>query len=449
MLELPHILHLIASTIGTRLTETGPLREVLPPILGGAVPVVLTAYALSRTRYARLSGWLYVFVNLAVPALVLLLAGSRGGTSPLISVPFIVPAVLLAGVLGSVGAPLMTGLVGLSAMVLITNLVGPPSWIPELRQSGLFVSLAGFLIVIFGVHRDKVEADRAGELRARNEELEALRRSLEERVRERTAELQTMHLAERKRLAAELEIAARMQAALLPSMTPIQNLEIGCQMWPATEVGGDYFDVLPCEDGAWLAVGDVSGHGINAGMIMLMVQSAIACLVSERPDANPGAVLTTVNGVLHQNIRRRLKEADFVTLTLLRYFQDGRLQFAGAHEDILILRAATGKVDRVFTPGTWLGLMSDCGPHMTETSVRLEPGDIIVLYTDGITEARTAEGKQFGIERLAAAVAGAGQHAIGEIRDAVRSSVRAWTGREQEEDDMSLVIARYQDPGSA
>jgi HPt (histidine-containing phosphotransfer) domain-containing protein len=189
MFMLPHMLHLLVSAIAIRLTEKGATAETLPPILGGAVPVVMVAYVLSRTRYARQSGWLYILVNLTLPTLVLFTAGPAGGTSPLVSVPFMVPAVLLASVVEPVAVPLITGIVGLGCMSLITYLVGPPSWLPEMRQSGIFVTIVVVLTVIFAIYRDKLEADRAAELRARNEELEALRKSLEDRVRERTAEL--------------------------------------------------------------------------------------------------------------------------------------------------------------------------------------------------------------------------------------------------------------------
>ena len=263
----------------------------------------------------------------------------------------------------------------------------------------------------------------------------------ERRQHDLQVEVAAMHEAERKRLAGELAIAAHIQTSLLPTPSPIDNLEICWQMLPATEVGGDYFDVRACHHGAWLAIGDVSGHGLNAGIIMLMVQSAIASLVIEDPLADPSAVLRTANRVLYENIRGRLKTDDFITLTLLRYFSDGRLIFAGAHEDLLILRAADGRVDQVTTPGTWLGVMQNLGRHVEETEQRLRPGDLLVLYTDGITEARDDAGAQFGVGRLISAIREAREQPIEGIRDHVQRAVSAWTSRR--EDDMSLVVARY------
>src|SRR5499427_5838204 len=87
------------------------------------------------------------------------------------------------------------------------------------------------------------------------------------------------------RLELEMEIASKIQTAILPNITPraVRGLEIAARMRRATEVGGDYYDVLPTEDGCWLGIGDVAGHGLPAGIIMLTIQSAIAALTQDRP----------------------------------------------------------------------------------------------------------------------------------------------------------------------
>jgi serine phosphatase RsbU (regulator of sigma subunit) len=269
------------------------------------------------------------------------------------------------------------------------------------------------------------------------------RKLAERRERKLQAQIEEMHVAEKKRLSSELEIAARLQTALLPDLVPVSGLEICGKMRPATEVGGDYFDVLPCPDGAWIAVGDVSGHGLNAGMVMLMVQSAIACRVGEEPNAHPAAVLASVNRVLFQNIRQRLKGDEFVTLTLLRYFDDGRVLFAGAHEDVMIYRAADGHVQRIPTPGTWLGILADVSSKNAETREQLHPGDILVLHTDGVTEARSPTNEQFGMARLAELVAEHHALPVCDLPDKIFAAVSAWATTQ--EDDMSLVVARHRD----
>jgi len=266
------------------------------------------------------------------------------------------------------------------------------------------------------------------------------RRQAEQRQRALQAQVALMLEAERERLANELEIARRIQTSLLPRIEPMGGLDISFEMLPASEVGGDYLDLLPCADGGWVAIGDVSGHGLNAGIVMLMVQSAIASVVGHDPEATPSAVLRSVNRVLHANIRQRMERGDFVTCTLLRYWNDGRLLFAGAHEDMLLCRESEKVATFVPTNGSWLGVVPELGAHLADRAEQLHPGDLLVLYTDGLTEARNAGGEMWGPEGLAAAVLQVRHRSPGEIRDHVRQVVQAWAPGQ--EDDRSLIIVR-------
>jgi hypothetical protein len=143
-------------------------------------------------------------------------------------------------------------------------------------------------------------------------------------------------------LAQELEIAQRIQSSLLPSRPSGDGLEIAARMATATEVGGDYYDVVPTRDGFWVAIGDVVGHGLNAGLVMLMAQSAASALLRGADGKSAREVVVALNRVLHDNLRRRMKSEDFMTLLLCRYHHDGRLVYAGAHEEILVCRAESG-----------------------------------------------------------------------------------------------------------
>jgi HPt (histidine-containing phosphotransfer) domain-containing protein len=189
MLLLPNTLHVIASAIALRVTEVGVSSETMPLILGGHAPFMFVAYALSRTRYARQSGWLYIVTSLSIPIAILFGTGPAGAASPGTSIPFLIPPVLLASVIEPVVATLLTGTVGLGGIALVTYLVGPPSWNTELRTGVMLLTFTTLLTAIFAAYRDKLEAARSAELQARNLELEALKTSLEDRVRERTAEL--------------------------------------------------------------------------------------------------------------------------------------------------------------------------------------------------------------------------------------------------------------------
>src|SRR5207247_1046155 len=101
----------------------------------------------------------------------------------------------------------------------------------------------------------------------------------------------------------------------------IEGVEVSARMIPADEVGGDYYDVLPIAEGtqgAWIGIGDVAGHGLTAGLVMMMIQSVVAALVKQAPDRAPSQHLGVLNAILYDNIRERLEQSEHVTLSLLR-----------------------------------------------------------------------------------------------------------------------------------
>jgi serine phosphatase RsbU (regulator of sigma subunit) len=243
----------------------------------------------------------------------------------------------------------------------------------------------------------------------------------------------------RERLEKELELARQIQVGILPRHLTADGLELTACMTTATEVGGDYYDVLPVDGGCWVGIGDVSGHGVTSGLIMLMVQSVVSALVAKDPKASPRDAVTILNRVLFENIRHRLIKDDFVTLSLLRVSNE-RIVFAGAHEQFLVCRARTGVAEPIVTPGTWLGVVPDVGRFTTETTLELEPDDLVVLYTDGITEARNSRGEQYGLERLGAAVQRYRRDSLEHIRDGLLDEVTSWTAKQ--DDDATLVLLR-------
>ncbi len=255
-----------------------------------------------------------------------------------------------------------------------------------------------------------------------------------------------VQLAVTERLERELEIATRIQTSILPRDVVVPGFTIAARMLPASEVGGDYYDILPVEDGCWLGIGDVAGHGLTAGLVMLMVQSLIAVLVQERPDARPAQLLPALNTILHRNIRDRLEQDEHVTLTLLRVLASGQVFFAGAHEDIVLCRAADGSCERIETPGTWLGVVPDIGPAMPEARLQLRPGDLMLLYSDGVTEAMDARRQQFGMDRLCAALAARRELPVEQICTELMAEVAAWT--DVQRDDVTLLVLRYLDPAT-
>src|SRR6185312_8425348 len=134
----------------------------------------------------------------------------------------------------------------------------------------------------------------------------------------------------RERLEKEMEIAARIQTSILPRALAVPGLEIAASMRTASEVGGDYYDVVGTADGCWLGIGDVAGHGLGTGLVMLMMQSGFGALARKMPDAGPRDLVLALNAMLVDNVRDRLRQREHATLTLLRYRQDGTLTYAGA-----------------------------------------------------------------------------------------------------------------------
>ena len=239
----------------------------------------------------------------------------------------------------------------------------------------------------------------------------------------------------------DLEIARQIQMSILPRRVDVEGIEISAGMVPADEVGGDYYDILPVANGCWIGIGDVAGHGLGAGLIMVMIQSMVMTLVRANEKANPRDVVCLLNRLLHENIRGRLNQDDHVTFCLMRYGGDGQVTFAGAHEEILLWRTSGG-CERIATKGTWLGAVSDIDEVTQDQTLQLQPGDLMILYTDGLIETRNAAGKQFGYERLAALVERHRAESADSIRKKILARVKRWTARQ--EDDVTVIVIRCQ-----
>jgi len=247
-------------------------------------------------------------------------------------------------------------------------------------------------------------------------------------------------LADKQRLEDELAIAARIQTSILPRSFDVPVLDIAARMEPASEVGGDYYDVIPVTGGAWIGIGDVAGHGLDAGLFALMAQTAIAAAVDARPDGAPRELVAAVNRILFANAWGRLGDPRHMTLSLVRLHDDGRLVFAGAHLDLVVIRAG-GAAETVKTPGTWVGLVDDVEAVTVDRELGLAAGDTLVVYSDGVVEAADAAGVQFGLARLVAAAREAAAGGPDRIVAAVVDAVAAH--RAAQEDDVTVVALRY------
>jgi phosphoserine phosphatase RsbU/P len=145
---------------------------------------------------------------------------------------------------------------------------------------------------------------------------------------------------------------------------------------------------------------------------------------------------------LCENVRGRLRRDEHATVTLLRYHDDGVVDFAGAHEELVIYRAARRECEVIETPGLWAGISKftpiDSIPSGT---FRLEPGDVLLLYTDGLTESRNQKAGLFGVERVCGCLLEVAELPTDAILEYMLERVDAWTTRRR--DDLTLVVLRY------
>jgi sigma-B regulation protein RsbU (phosphoserine phosphatase) len=237
-----------------------------------------------------------------------------------------------------------------------------------------------------------------------------------------------------------VEIAHRIQTAILPVSPAAPGFEIAARMRPADDVGGDLYDILTFEDELWVLVGDVSGHGINSGLVMMMAQAAAYAAIAEDPHCAPASVIAAVNRLLHENVRRRMRRDDYMTLMAARHVGDGRFLAAGAHQPIFVARGG-GVVEVVDSAGPWVGIAPSVEPPpVAQYEFRLAPGELVCFLTDGILEAKDGTHDLFGEERVKAVLAGP------DVPAAASALVRLFEAVENHspvpEDDMTAVVLR-------
>jgi len=244
---------------------------------------------------------------------------------------------------------------------------------------------------------------------------------------------------QKKLIDRDLEIARDIQRVLLPSADPVfPGYDISGLSLAAGHLSGDYFDFIPLGgDRLAVAIADVSGKGVPASLIMAMCRGVLR---REALDATmPGDVLRRVNSLLYPDI----KEDMFISMAYaILDGPDGKFTLARAgHDAPLLFRAGTREVEKLSPKGMALGI--DSGEVFNrvcaDLSLVLGPGDCILLYTDGATEALNADGVEYGVDRLAKALEAAAAQGAAAVLRHVADDVRAFTGRESKQDDFTLI----------
>jgi serine phosphatase RsbU (regulator of sigma subunit) len=248
-------------------------------------------------------------------------------------------------------------------------------------------------------------------------------------------------LAERARMARDLEIAAEIQRAMLPKTPSHPEFEFAGNMVPADEVGGDFYDVLTDGSALWLTVGDVCGHGIGSGLVMVMTQVAFASGFIADSEADPAQVWRQVNRLLCDNIRNRLGDNRYVTAQLLAYRGKGRFHCVGAHQWPIVYRQSSGQCEIYESTGPWLGVAPD-QIDVPSLDIVLEPGDVLCLYSDGLPESQDGSGELFDVDRMQSTLAQSMQRHGTVVQASIDlfAAVEAYSGRR--DDDWTMLLVR-------
>lgn len=246
---------------------------------------------------------------------------------------------------------------------------------------------------------------------------------------------------QKRKLEGELELSQKVQKALLPQEVPsVPGLEVAAFSQPARIVGGDYFDFFRFKDNTpGLVIADVMGHGVAASLLMASLQASLRILVTE--DDCPGNVAKRLNHLFCHNINL----TKFVTLFLTRYEPDSRtLNYcnAGHNPPLLFLRNQADPISWLQPSGAAIGLVENF--QFEARNVQVNPGDLLLLYTDGVTEARNPKEEEFGPDRLAEILSRQPDLSARELVAAVRRNLQEFTNGQPLEDDTTIVAVKVE-----
>ena len=244
---------------------------------------------------------------------------------------------------------------------------------------------------------------------------------------------------EQEKLRRDLALAAEVQRRLLPpEPPPTKAATLAAFTLPARTVGGDYYDflVLP-DERIGIAIADVAGKGIAAALLMSVVQASLRVICAE-DQTSLSQLAAKMNGFLYRSTGTN-KYATFFYAQLEQHCRRLRYVNAGHNPPYLVRRTETGvEIMELSAGGTVLGLFPDVGYE--ETSVNLCSGDLLVAFTDGITEALNAEGEEFGEDRLKELLRGGVWTAAEEISSKIADRMRSWIGEAEQHDDLTFVV---------
>lgn len=250
--------------------------------------------------------------------------------------------------------------------------------------------------------------------------------------------LLVQELGEKKRIEQEINIASNIQKELLPKFLPtVPGIEVYGFMRPAKEVGGDYYDFIPSDDNSelYICIGDVSGKGVPAGLVMVMARCFLRPLVLSCK--NTKKILDELNKLLVADTRKDM----FMSMLVMKWNAfEKKFYWTGAgHEHILIYRAKTKTCECIRTGGIVLGMIKKAEKFFKEECLYLEPKDMIVLYTDGVTECFNSQGQMLELEAVKKLVEKYGHLPVKDVCNSLLAELQRFMGKAAQYDDITIV----------
>ncbi len=245
-------------------------------------------------------------------------------------------------------------------------------------------------------------------------------------------------------LRSEVELAADIQKHVLKKSYPkVPLLDIVADTKSATEVGGDSYDIITQGDNTYIYLGDVTGHGVASGFVMMVVNALISGF--SKMLVSSAEIIARTNEIL----KPRVKSNMLMSLLMVRWNESERkLYMTGAgHEYLIIYKKKQNEVYKVKSGGVALGITKDVSKILKEVQISFEPGDCIVLYTDGITEARNGNKESnlmFTVDRLVQTVKDAGDKTAHGLFRHITIELSKFMGYNHKQfDDITLIVAHY------
>ncbi len=244
------------------------------------------------------------------------------------------------------------------------------------------------------------------------------------------------------RLRKEIDSAQDIQRMLIPKLAPeIPGLDVVAKTRPASEIGGDTFDFYNKGDRHILYIGDSTGHGLPAGIVMVMVDALLETFIDIKES------LTDIMISLNKYLKPHLKPSMFMTMILMEWNPKTSLLtwVGGGHEYLVHMKTKQGQIESIQAGGIAVGMLADNSKLVKEKNITLEEGDFVVLYSDGITEAKNRQGEDYGLKRLCDLIQSQASMDLtpDQLFQKIAIEVGRFMGGSVQLDDMTLIVLKH------